>query len=133
MTAAPVEAPDLVDALLSHIETAGEILREERLALLAGAYDRIAAISARKTDILALLEDAIRHVPRTGEAVAALRRLIADSRRNEAILAAARDGLAQARRRIATIARARQGVVAYQEDGSMIACRPGRADTDKSA
>lgn len=119
--------------LLDHVDTAMEILREERLALMRGAYEGIAAIAERKAAILERLESSVGTVPGTGEAVGALRRLIADSRRNERILAAAREGLAQARRRIATIARTSRGVVAYQEDGSMIACRPDRSDTDKSA
>lgn len=122
-----------VDRLLEHVEMARGVLSEERLALMQGAYDRIAAIGARKAEVLELLEKTIRGVPRSKEAVAALRRLITDSRRNEVMLAAVRDGLAKARRRIASIARSRRGVVAYQEDGSMIAVRSDRSDTDKSA
>ena len=122
-----------VEDLLDHIQTAMDVLRDERTALLRGAYELIEAITARKAKVLSLLEDVIRAVPRTSEAISAMNRLIADSRRNEMILAAAREGLAHARRRIAGITRAHKGIVAYQQDGSMIACRPDRADTDKSA
>ena len=128
-----VSSATATSVLLTHVETAMTILREERQALMRGAYDRIGSITDRKTEILTLLEPAIRTVPKTQEAVSALAKLIADSRRNELILRAAREGLAQARRRIAAIARAKRGVVAYQEDGSMISCKPARADTDKSA
>ena len=122
-----------LDRLLSHVETAMDLLREERDALLRGAYDRITAIAERKAEVLALLEVAIRTAPRTARAISAINRLIAQSRRNEMILAAARDGLMQARRRIAAIARTRGGVVAYLEDGSLVSCRPDCRDTDKSA
>lgn len=133
MTPDAPSLPGPVASLLEHVETATEILREERLDLMQGTYDRIEALGRRKAEILALLEGTIRDAPRTRETIAALRRLISDSRRNELILAAARDGVAQARRRIASVARARKGIVAYQEDGTMIACRPDRSDTDKSA
>ena len=130
-TADPAAAP--LEQLLSHVETAMGLLREERDALMRGAYDRIAAIAERKAEVLALLEAAIRAAPRTARAISALNRLIVQSRRNEMILAAAREGLTQAHRRIAGIARARGGVVAYLEDGSLVSCRPDRRDTDKSA
>ena len=135
MTQANAVAADSTEVgeLLDHIQTAMDVLRDERSALMRGAYDLIETITARKAKVLSLLEDVIRAVPRTSEAISALNRLIADSRRNEMILAAAREGLAHARRRIAGITRANKGIVAYQQDGSMIACRPDRADTDKSA
>ena len=122
-----------LESLLAQIDTAMEVLSEERRALMQGAFDRIAQLSERKSEILELLEAAIRSAPRTHAVVVALTRLIADSRRNEAIIAAARDGFAQARRRIAAIARAQRGVVAYQEDGSLISCRSDAANTDRSA
>lgn len=127
------DLPTNVERLLENIQTATDVLRDERSALLRGAYDLIAGISDRKTKVLSVLQDVIRSVPHTREAISALNQLIADSRRNEMILAAAREGLAHARRRIAGITRANRGVVAYQQDGSLIACRPDRADTDKSA
>ena len=128
------EAPGApLERLLAHVDMATEILREERGALLRGAYHRIAEITERKAEVLALLESSIVAAPRTARAMAALNRLVDDSRRNEMILAAARGGFLQARRRIAAIARANRGVVAYLEDGSLVSCRADRGDTDKSA
>lgn len=127
------ESDTAAEPLLVHVETAMEILGEERAALMRGAFDQVERLTIRKKQVLELLEPAIRVAPRSRRAVAALTRLIADSRRNEMILAAARDGIGQARRRIAAIARARRGVVAYLEDGTMLSCGPARADTDRSA
>ena len=109
------------------------LLLEERTAILRGAYERIGQIAARKEEVLRLLEAAMRLAPKTREGTDALKRLIADSRRNELILTAAREGLAQARRRIAAISRAQRGVVAYLEDGSLLSCKADRADTDRTA
>ena len=107
---------EIVDATLS-------ILGDEREAFLQGTYHLVPDISARKNEMVERIENCIKSVPRSAEAVALIRSVIDAGRRNEDLILAARQGLAYARRRISQIKSATRGDVAYAEDGTRISSR----------
>ncbi|MEM6621253.1 MAG: hypothetical protein AAF674_03425 [Pseudomonadota bacterium] len=133
-----VELPETTDlepqaGFLSVVETALDILEEERRLFLTGAYSTIPDVVSRKQVVLEGLDAWIPLVSPDDQIVDAMRRLIASSRRNEQLIQAARAGLSHAKRKIATIRAAERGDVAYAEDGSRIASRADLIGNGKSA
>ena len=121
-------------AILSEtIQSALDVLAEERGIFLAGDYDRIPMITESKLSLLERLESEIRAAPKTREVIDLIKQLIDASRRNEEIIAAARQGLAFAKRRISRIDAAQKGAVAYAEDGDRIVSRADVLGPDHSA
>ena len=119
--------------LMDLIDDAVELLEEERNVFLSGEYGRLPKILVAKSEILHELEQAIQTVTRTARFVAALKRLIDASRRNEQIIQAAQQGLSHARRRLKAIDEMHKGAVAYSEDGSRISSRADQIRDRKSA
>ena len=89
--------------------------------------------AAEREQLLDQIEQAIHSVTRTARFVAAIKKLIAASRRNEEIIRAAQQGLSHARRRLKAIEDMNDGAVAYSMDGSRIASRADQIRNRRSA
>lgn len=97
------------------------LLREEREAVLAGAWDRIGALTPRKSACLATLEAA------GGARLAPLAEALA---RNQALLGAALDGFREASSRRRMMRSARSGLATYDAKGARadVAAVPPRVE-----
>ena len=115
------------------IDSALVVLQDEREVFLSGEYEKLPVIIERKVSLLDRIESLIHTAPKSASFIAAVRRLIDASRRNEEIIQAARQGHAHAKRRLKAIADMRDGVVAYAEDGSTISSRADAWRGGKSA
>lgn len=131
MIAPAADAPP--DAIIDLLQNGLDLLEDERAAFLGGEYNRIPAISDRKSRLLSDLEQFLPPPERSKTAEQMLAALVEMSRRNEDIIKAARQGLSHARRRIRSIKQADHGVVAYDESGADIACTADRLRRDRTA
>lgn len=124
---------DTADPVIEIVEEGLDLLAREREVLTSGRFPAMPTITAKKSDLLVRLEEAMHGARRTAVLVEAIGRLIAESRRNEGMIRAALQGFAAAKRRIAAIVATGKGAVAYAEDGTRISSRADRPGDSRRA
>ena len=121
------------DDILSLVDEGLGLLAQERELLVSGQFPMIPSVTARKSEFIGRLESQLRTEERTALVVDAVRKLIAESRRNESMIRAALQGFAAAKRRVTAIVATGKGAVAYAEDGTRISSRADRSASSRQA
>lgn len=125
----PAELPEIGEL----IDLAIRLLLDERKIFFSGNYELLGSIVPQKTAVLADIESQIVRTRPNLSLVAAMKRLVQESRFNERIIAAAQQGVAHARRRLRAIEDMRAGAVAYAEDGTRITSKEDQVADGKIA